>query len=694
MSLLSEAIRWYQAGYMPLPVKPDGSKAPAVTTWTDYQRERPELSEIVRLFQIDSDGIGLLCGEASGHLEMLELESAAADKDYIAKLQDLFAEHDATELLFELMGGYVEQTPSGGVHFYYRVCDENGELAGSRRNTKLARRIVDGETQVLIETRGQGGFTVIAPSAGRTHRSGEAWSIQHGTGPESIPILTTAQRDDLYAIASMLDEMPVPELPHASRGPLTATEGTGKRPGDDFNERATWDDILGKHGWTKIKHYGGNAYGWQRPGKTHPGLSATTGRNDADRLYVFSTSTVFDPERPYSKFGAYALLEHGGDYAAAARALRAGGYGDPVEPASPGFAGISNAPLAGMPPILGNTAQVDPAVEESPVSGFIFTHGGTFILDTDPNPVAVWGKGDNVLMASGEALIIAAPQGCGKTTLAGQIMLGRCGFEEYETLLDYPILPGQGRVLYLAMDRPKQAARSFRRMVGSAWRDDLDSKLLIWQGPPPGDFAKHPGLLLELCKRAEADTVIVDSLKDAAIGLSDDDIGAGYNRARQAAIAQGVEVVELHHLRKLPATRNSRPPAIDDLFGSTWLTSGAGSVILLSGEPGDSVVGFQHIKQPAAEVGPFRVAHDHSTGRSHIWQQVDVVKLARTRLSGISALEAAQAMFETDRPTTNEKEKARRKLEHLVKIGMLEVITEGQTGGDPTRYGAAERKLD
>jgi len=56
--------------------------------------------------------------------------------------------------------------------------------------------------------------------------------------------------------------------------------------------------------------------------------NATNGCNESDNLYVFTTSTVFDAERPYSKFAAYALLEHGGDYSAAAKALAGLGYGD------------------------------------------------------------------------------------------------------------------------------------------------------------------------------------------------------------------------------------------------------------------------------------------------------------------------------------------------------------------------------
>ena len=66
---------------------------------------------------------------------------------------------------------------------------------------------------------------------------------------------------------------------------------------------------------------------WRRPGKSF-GISATTNHGGSDLLYVFSASTAFTPERGYSRFGAYAVLVHGGDFTAAARALAKDGYGD------------------------------------------------------------------------------------------------------------------------------------------------------------------------------------------------------------------------------------------------------------------------------------------------------------------------------------------------------------------------------
>jgi hypothetical protein len=61
--------------------------------------------------------------------------------------------------------------------------------------------------------------------------------------------------------------------------------------------------------------------------------------------------------------------------------------------------------------------------------------------------------------------------------------------------------------------------------------------------------AKYPHLLLKLCDEAMADMVIIHSRKDAASQLSADDVGAGYNRTRQPACANGV-AGEVHHIRK------------------------------------------------------------------------------------------------------------------------------------------------
>ncbi|WP_411815847.1 AAA family ATPase [Gordonia sp. SND2] len=325
--------------------------------------------------------------------------------------------------------------------------------------------------------------------------------------------------------------------------------------------------------------------------------------------------------------------------------------------------------------VAGQTAE-QPLTSE-PDRWHSLVDGASFILDQPEGIPALWGGGDQVLMADGEALIIAGPQGLGKTTLAGLLVAGMLGLRD--TVLGAPIAQ-QGRILYLAMDRPRQAARALRRQLGGAGRELLADRLAVWQGPPIGDMAKRPELLAEYASRAGAAVVIVDSLKDAAIGLSDDEVGAGWNRARQSALAAGVNVIELHHNRKA----TSETPDVNDLYGSTWISSGAGSIILLAGKPGDPYVKLHHVKAPAEQVGPWTVLHDQDTGEMTIQNGVDLVTLAGQAPGGITAVDAAKAIYETTEPTKGEREKARRRLEKLVESGAMRAVGDGPP--KPNRY--------
>lgn len=209
--------------------------------------------------------------------------------------------------------------------------------------------------------------------------------------------------------------------------------------------------------------------------------------------------------------------------------------------------------------------------------------------------------------------------------------------------------------------------------------------MTFWKGPPPHDLAKNTRMLTELADAAQADVVIVDSLKDAAIGLSDDEVGAGWNRARQALLASGRNILELHHIKKISGEKK---PDIADVYGSTWITSGAGSVILLNGNPGDAVVRFHHVKQPVDELGPWMLLHEQETGTMTIHGQVDLV-VAAARAGGLTVKDAARLLFETDTPDRNHIEKTRRRLNTLVRDGRLIATEPGKPS--PTTYVAAAR---
>lgn len=309
--------------------------------------------------------------------------------------------------------------------------------------------------------------------------------------------------------------------------------------------------------------------------------------------------------------------------------------------------------------------------------------GSTFIDDLPEGIPAVWGSGLDVVWARGEALILCGPAGVGKTTIVHQVAAAMLGGGGKVLGLDVGAMADGEHLLILACDRPRQIARAIRRQLRDVDRAILAAKLTVWKGPPPGDFAKDQELLLRLCQTAGATHVIVDSLKDVAVGLSEDVVGSALNISRQRALAAGIEVAELHHLVKRGAD-GGPPTKLADVYGSTWITAGAGSVLLVWGEAGDLVVKVTHLKQPGNDVGPLTVVHDHNLGVSTVEDAADLVVLAGQHRDGITASKAAEVVFGKDKPTRNEVEKARRKLNALVAKGRLTVATGGARGGGGT----------
>lgn len=145
--------------------------------------------------------------------------------------------------------------------------------------------------------------------------------------------------------------------------------GDWLRPGDDFNERGDPLPILEQCGWL-IVHQRGDVVHLRRPGKAQGGCSATW-NHIPRRFYVFTTTGhPFEPERAYTPFAVYALLEHNGNYTAAARELAAQGYGEqataellrPTATIEVDNLQSSPDPIPVDCPPLPKVAQIDPAL--------------------------------------------------------------------------------------------------------------------------------------------------------------------------------------------------------------------------------------------------------------------------------------------------------------------------------------------
>lgn len=325
------ALQLLEAGICVLPCFAK-DKQP-VGKWKSYQRVLPNEVELTRLLR-DGDGLCLVTGAVSGNLEVIDFDMGGELYPVWCDALDAASPGLRSRL-------YIERTPSGGKHVIYRSQDavegntklaqrsvpckseDETELAGKRY--KPAKRADIGTFHVVlapIETRGEGGICLVAPSPGYTCEQGSLLDL---------PVLSAAEHAVLRDAAIGLNEY----IPLATPWTHAKTCGVTKhsvsdddlRPGDDFNQRGDVREVLVKHGW-KLVRRGENEY-WCRPGKS-AGTSATL---KAGCFYVHSTNaTPFENETSYPPFGVYALLEHDGNFSNAARALRNLGFGSKTSP--------------------------------------------------------------------------------------------------------------------------------------------------------------------------------------------------------------------------------------------------------------------------------------------------------------------------------------------------------------------------
>jgi hypothetical protein len=118
----------------------------------------------------------------------------------------------------------------------------------------------------------------------------------------------------------LLASTPTPAPPGRRPSP---SAGRGEGVAGRFSATASWAQVLGPHGWTcPDPDPDADGARWRHPGASNP-KSATVRHG---LLFVYSQATPFRPTEAgaphgYTRFRAYAVLEHGGDLRAAARAL-------------------------------------------------------------------------------------------------------------------------------------------------------------------------------------------------------------------------------------------------------------------------------------------------------------------------------------------------------------------------------------
>lgn len=311
---------------------------------------------------------------------------------------------------------------------------------------------------------------------------------------------------------------------------------------------------------------------------------------------------------------------------------------------------------------LGNSAPLSNKGREFPGAhhGYRFMEADDFLFSVEESQ-PVWGDADTPLWQSGESLMLVGPPGVGKSTLAHHLLIALLTGGE---VLGHSVAKIDGDILYLAMDRPKQIARAFRRLVTSTeLRDLINERVIFHAGPLPINLVKDPTVIARMCQRYGVKAVVIDSIKDIVSSPSDETMANSYNSARQKALAEGIEWIELHHNRKANGD-NKEPKHLDDVYGSRFITAGAGSIFSLWGASGDTVISLSHIRMPGEGLHPMKLGLDKATGT---FTPLDVVSLEALtkRPVGCTAKEAATAVYGTNFTESNVRN-CRKQLKALV----------------------------
>ena len=298
---MNQTISSYlKAGLSVIPVGPD--KRPTID-WAIHQKIK------ANYIAAEPWTLPIACigGAVSGGVTCIDFDDAgSAFKAWAELVKDGMP--DIGQLLT------IQRTPSGGYHVVFRspILIRNKKLAVVKRGD---------EKITLIETRGEGGYFLVAPSAG--------YSLMRGTF-ENIHTIQADEAEFLIACARSLNQIPEEYAP--PKNTLTPITRDGISPGDDYDAKNTPLDVLQAHGWTVIRQVGEKTL-LRRPGKTD-GISATW-NHIPGRFYVFTTSTDFDNEKVYKPYAVRTILDFQGDFVACAKQLAKEGYGTQREAAKP-----------------------------------------------------------------------------------------------------------------------------------------------------------------------------------------------------------------------------------------------------------------------------------------------------------------------------------------------------------------------
>lgn len=199
----------------------------------------------------------------------------------------------------------ISKTPNGGLHILYY-----SDVVGGK--SVLAYVDASPNPLAIVERLNEGNKNYIkcSPSKGYDFIQGN---------PIEMPRLTTDERNWLSALASSFNEVHIPEV----------------KKQEATREDSPWAVYNSMKDWTYIQEellqlgYDIHLDLTEKVVIKRPGSLQHSGViwKDSNTLYMFSSSTEFEPEKSYTPFGVYCVLFHDGNVGLACKALAADNIG-------------------------------------------------------------------------------------------------------------------------------------------------------------------------------------------------------------------------------------------------------------------------------------------------------------------------------------------------------------------------------
>ena len=275
--------------------------------WSEYQKKAISKEKFLTCYNLQTtDNIGIITGYSD--LECIDIDlkvfSTAKEKldfwnEFISFVQDNILDFDDKFALYK--------TKNEGYHILYKSKRVD-------KNIKIAK--LKGHKEAIIESRGVGGYIFVYEGKNTLKKT-----------YKDIDYISDKDRDILWQICRSYNFIEDKKF-DTEINKIRKEYESGLTSWDDFNQKNSILDIV-EEDFTVVRSLSDKFII-----KRHNSESPHSGYiyKESNTMYLFSTATIYDHEKLYNPFTAYAKKHYNGDLSLTAKELYKQGFGERIKP--------------------------------------------------------------------------------------------------------------------------------------------------------------------------------------------------------------------------------------------------------------------------------------------------------------------------------------------------------------------------